>query len=193
LEQSSAGRNLAKLALVVHRSQRQEVVRHTVLAAVLRVVVEVRHIDPEVVHHTALEVEAHRIVLAVEARHIGHEEVVRHTGLVVVRHTDPAEAALHIDPVEAAHHIGLAEALRGGPEVEEHRTGPEVEEGHIVLEVEAHRTVLEAEVHHTVLEVVGRSLAGVDNHLEEEDIVGSALGAVVDSNLAEVVDLVGAL
>jgi hypothetical protein len=135
-------------------------VRHTVQAVGLHIVPGAGelHTGQEAEHHTAL---------VVVVRHIGHVGVVRRIDLVgVVRHID-LEEARHIDLAEEVHHTGL-EAVR-----------------HTVL-VEEHRTVLEAEEHHTDPAEVRRTVpAAAGRNLAEEDTVGSALVAAVDSSLAE--------
>jgi hypothetical protein len=133
-----------------------------------------RNRRPVVVRHTVQVVGLH-IVPGAGELHTGQEAehhtalvvVVRHIGLVgVVRHID-LEEARHIDLAEEVHHTGL-EAVR-----------------HTVL-VEEHRTVLEAEEHHTDPAEVRRTVpAAAGRNLAEEDTVGSALVAAVDSSLAE--------
>jgi hypothetical protein len=166
-----------KPGLVGHRS-RHQVVRHTVLVVVLRIVLEVEelhtvlgvgglHVDLEAVLH---------IVLVEGAHHTGPEGVVRHTGLAEVHHTVPVEVARHTG-LEVAPRTDQAGELHIVPVEGEHRTVLEGEGRHIGLGEEHH--IDQVEVRHTVPVAAGRSLAG-------EDTVDFALGVVVDSRAEEV-------
>jgi hypothetical protein len=139
---------------------------------------------PGAAHRTGRVVGRHTVLVEVVLHTVPVAEALRTVLAVVVRRIDPGEAVRHTGPVEVAHHIDQEEAHHTD-RAAGHHTVLEVVEPHIGPGVEAHRIVLVVEVRRTVPEVAARSLAAADNRLEEDIAVDSALGAVVDSNLAE--------
>jgi hypothetical protein len=160
-----------KPELVVLRSRRLEVARHTGQAAERHNVLAVLRIDLVVVLHTVpgvvvlrtvLGVEVHHTGLVVAAHHIGLEEALHTVPVEVVRHNVLEVAALRTVLAEVVHHIDLAAVVRRtGPVVVVRHTDPEVGARHIGLVEDIVDSALVVVDSSPVVEVVRNPEAGV--------------------------------